>query len=171
MNQRRDLAGGGFWEGRSRATPDHVAHFKVGYKQNNGFGKLPGSGVEGLRDFYQLRELTEDETETGISGSPIFRVVVQKPLEKINDSARDNLIVRQDGPLALRKSGTETAVLDRLHASSAARAVYERSGDLWRRGDGRYELANLYNPFWYPRLAEFEGRKGLNAALTGLDLL
>lgn len=170
MNRRRDLAPTEFFEGK-RGTPGHIAHFKVGGKHNSGFGRLPGSGVEGLRDFYQLRELTEDEAETGISGSPMFRVVVQKPLNRINDSARDNLIVRQDGPLALRESGAETAVLDRLHASSAARAVYERSGDLWRRGDSRYELANLYNPFWYPRLAEFEGRKGLNAALIGLDLL
>ncbi|GAA3968856.1 Tad domain-containing protein [Allohahella marinimesophila] len=172
-NQLRDLAGEQFFEGK-RNTPEHIAHYKVGEGRNNGFGMpapgvTTGANVHGLRDFYQLRTPTREEMDTGISGSPIFRVLIQKPLTAIKDSSRNDTIVRQDGKLALRTADARTAALGNMHATAAAKAVYERSSDLWRRRDNRYELANLYNPFWYPRLAEFEGKSALTAAITGLD--
>ena len=173
QNERRDAAGEKYLEG-DRNTPEHIGHYKVGDGRNNGFGMsapnvTTGANVDGLRDFYQLRAPTTKEVETGISGSPIFRVLIQKPLTAIKDSSRDNTIVRQDGRLALRTADAKTAALGNMHATAAAKAVYERSSDLWRRQDNRYELANLYNPFWYPRLAEFDGKTALAAALTGLD--
>lgn len=172
-NRVRDAAGENFLEGK-RNTPEHIAHYKVGEGRNNGFG-MPapgvtnGANVEGLRNFYQLRKPTEEESQTGISGSPVFRVLIQKPLIAISDSSRNDTLVRQDGKLALRTADARTAALGNMHATAAARAVYERSGDLWRRADNRYEIANLYNPFWYPRLAEFDGKTALAAGIMALD--
>jgi len=142
MVKKRDQLREGFFEGVG-SSPAKVGHYKVQLGSiNDGFGKTFKSVSPGLKDFYYLRtdrrfKPCGNKSSENIEsmGCPIH-IGVTKPV-KLYEAMQDNNLLDQKTPS--------------LQAISAGAAVFEPRIS----GSGKpIELANLYHPYWQPRLIE-----------------
>lgn len=155
--QLRDQIGQGYLEGR-RGQVTHIGHFKVNDGTlNQGFGKLTPNGkghdMQGLRAFHDLAQdnrLRPAERREVVSAATPIHIFLRKPLPSVRTSAQTGS-PRPDGPLATVPTGTASAADDALFALAAGAALFEKP---WfaTPETTRFELANLYNPYWQPKL-------------------
>ncbi len=169
----RDLAGQGYLEGL-RGEIKHIGHFKVADNgANQGFGQIsPQSNrgnVKGLRNFYDLREDNRlngsDDPET-VDAATRIHIFLSKSLGSTRTSQTMAGMPRDGGPLDLMGGRQATASTGTLHAMAAGRAIFEKP---WRHqvDQRRIELANLYSPYWQPRLVDNQKRnEGRTAAFA-----
>lgn len=110
--------------------------------------------ISTLRKFYTIKERGEDFV------GPKVTVLLEKPLRSTNDQTRLwGQVLEDNGKRAQPRFDVEAdSNTDTMFAFSKAETYFMRPVDskasaFWRR-DGRIEYANLYNPYWQPRLVD-----------------
>lgn len=121
---------------RSIGGKDHVNH-SLAY-------------IGGLRAFYELRD------DRSPDGGPAVIALYVKDAQHIDSQSR---IVEGGGGNVASGLDTDASgglIAGRIGAVAKAQPYYARPTGLtaWRRTDGYMELANLYNPYWQPRLID-----------------
>ncbi|MBK8971109.1 MAG: Tad domain-containing protein [Hahellaceae bacterium] len=163
--QTRDLFQQGYFEGpRNHIT--HIGHFKVSESGlNQGFGRpTPQTNQgdnDGLRNFYDLRNDNADlqsQNPRTVDHATTLHILLSKSGDQMNTSNTLTHLPGADSPLGLQRRNTDTLSGNKLFAVAAAHAVFEKP---WRLQPDQttLELANLYSPYWQPKLVSTERRQ------------
>lgn len=141
-NGRRDV--GGSWRSPNRGGNPYSSELAADYHEaGSSFGNFSG-----LQRFF---DLTNDGR---MVKGPGIRILLSKRLDDISTTKRQGFNAQE-----LDIEADTDPLGDSLNAVASAEPYFARINDLssFRRSDGRREYANLYNPFWIPRLKSLSG--------------
>lgn len=178
--------GTSYWKKNPRGSACTDPDIGRGY---GGGSKSQNSGAFKLMDVaslncYQLSNEFDDDlsqgTEQGVGLTPFFNlkkegyvgdadhvfIYLRKPREKLRTYRK--ILAASDNMSLEREKGAQSDV---LHGAASAAIYFKRGNDKWiraesKRGDGRIEYGNAYNPFWEARLDKIQGSE--TVALTAL---
>lgn len=174
--------GTSYWRKNPRGSacsdPDIERGYGGGYKsQNSGVFKI--MDVASLNCYQLSNEFDSDlsnGTEQGVGLTPFYNVkkegYINKKdhifiyLRKSDKKIRKYININPESD-RIRLDENKGAQNKALHGAASASIYFKRNNDKWmrsssRRGDGRVEYGNAYNPFWEARLDKISNAESIS---------
>jgi len=162
-------------QGMSKIVRDYSDGIAGDALGNLGIGRGSQKGIAQYRDLRWNSNDPDGRPRADLTdAAPRFVVVVDLPKSSVRDSATA-LGISHDPDTTNNRLGWLNMHLDTkgagrkegVRAAAAAQVYFRRPAELWPRGDGLDERANLFSPFWTARLVDLNAQE--RAAVLALN--